>query len=64
VGLGEVILWGCNPDRTGRTKSGDPVALRRALLMVTRVVGTGSRCGCCRTGRGGGAPIMMREPTV
>jgi len=38
---GDLILWGCNADRTGRTKAGNPVALRRALLMVTRVAGTG-----------------------
>ena len=36
---GDLILWGCNPDRTGRTRAGNPVALRRALLMVTHVVG-------------------------
>ncbi|MGE3292567.1 MAG: hypothetical protein AB7I59_03730 [Geminicoccaceae bacterium] len=31
---GDLILWGCNPDRTGKTQMGGPVAIRRALLMV------------------------------
>jgi hypothetical protein len=31
---GDLILWGCNPDRSGRTRKGQPVAVRRALLMV------------------------------
>ena len=32
---GDLILWGCNPDRTGRSNLGEPVDIRRALLMVT-----------------------------
>jgi hypothetical protein len=38
---GDLILWGCNPDRTGRSRAGGPVEIRRALLMVTGVTGTG-----------------------
>ena len=31
---GDLILWGCNPDRTGNAQMGDLVPIRRALLMV------------------------------
>ena len=31
---GDLILWGCGPDRTGKTRMGEAVPIRRALLMV------------------------------
>jgi hypothetical protein len=40
---GDLILWGCNPDRSGRTAVGAPVAIHRALLMVTAVEGRATR---------------------
>ena len=40
---GDLILWGCNPDRSGRRPMGEPGAARRALLMVTAVEGPATR---------------------
>lgn len=31
---GDLILWGCNPDRSGKARMGSIVPIRRALLMV------------------------------
>ena len=31
---GDLILWGCGPDRTGKTRMGGDMSIRRALLMV------------------------------
>jgi hypothetical protein len=34
---GDLILWGCSPDRSDRAAMGEPTPVRRALLMVTAV---------------------------
>ena len=40
---GDLILWGCNADRSGRTAMGEPRAIHRALLMVTSAAGPATR---------------------
>ena len=40
---GDLILWGCTPDRSCRRPMGQPRAIHRALLIVTAVAGPATR---------------------
>ena len=39
----DLILWGGNPDRSGRRPMGEPTPIGRALLLVTAVAGPATR---------------------